>query len=157
MRWHLYRERTLQVGMDKLGANCMTKGYYQCSKNGHFTPPGAPRGLPVEDTDGDLTDEQESTGMKTKGCGEGSWVRLLASYPKSYHSFSVTNTNSFLYTVAFGLTQNIIARIPYSPGDHVTHSWLRRCNESHSRASRKAMGSNLAFAFPSLPLALLAA
>lgn len=51
----------------------MAKGWHHCSKNGHLTLHGVPRGFPGgEDTDGDLTNDQESARMKTEEYGEGS-------------------------------------------------------------------------------------
>lgn len=97
------------------------------------------------------TGEQESIGMQTTGCGEGSPARLLAAYTKSYHSFLVTKRSSFLFRVTFSLTHNTLAGISYSPGDHVTHSRRRRGSGSHGSTSRKAMGSHLALALASLP------
>lgn len=94
-----------------------------------MTPPGGPRGLPGgEDTEGGLTGEQATAGMKTEGYGdEGPRARLKVTYPKSNHSFFVTNRNSILFRVASSLTGNTLPRISYSPGDHVTRSGLMRC------------------------------
>lgn len=36
--------------LGKLGVILIAKGQHQHSKNGHLTPPGAPRGLPGEES-----------------------------------------------------------------------------------------------------------